>query len=155
MAIGRACSTMSLLPCPEEPAQEREVAQQGARERKDDPSQPADNPLPHMAQILLAFPAARTSLWLMVNRCYSAKLLFRWAVHNKARLYSIQGQDLVCALAEALEVLLAPFSSLSRHLWIERQPSGAASKSNFVTSANLLKFIHQILKVEATKPMFL
>lgn len=143
------------LPCSEEPAQATYTAQQGRTEIS---LNLLEIPLPSVAEDTAAFTAARTHPWLLVSmvsaRCFCAKLLFSPAlvvpdfIPSRGRTWSVP-------LLKFWRFLLAPFSSLSRLLWVESQPSGAPTKSNFVTSANLLTFIHQILKVEATKPTFL
>lgn len=51
------------LPCPEEPAQEADMAQQGMTGRKHDLSQPANDPLPDVAQDTAALPCCQDSPW--------------------------------------------------------------------------------------------
>lgn len=100
------------LSCPEEPAWKTDMAHQGIIERKDDLSQPPGNPLPNVAQDTVGLCCCKDTSLADGQHGVHQGLLRKAALqpgHGGAWLCSFQGQDLVCAFFEVLEVPTGPF----------------------------------------------
>lgn len=69
MASFWACPRMSVPTLSWRARKRKQKWPSRVEQRKGDLSHPASNPLPNVAEDTAVFSAARTRLWLMVNRC--------------------------------------------------------------------------------------